>query len=288
MTALVDLHLHTTASDGQLSPEELVRYTAQRGLQVIAVTDHDSTEGLPHAFEAAQSFPNLAVIPGIELGTDIPHGEIHILGLFIRYQDQSFQETLTKMRSSRVDRAKRMVENLASLGMPVDWEKVLEFADGGSVGRPHVARAMLDRGYISTQREAFDKYIGRNGPAYAEREKLTPEEAIALIHKMGGLSILCHPANMDDLETHVARLKSAGLVGIEVYYKDYPQHTVRSLARLAKQYELIPCGGTDYHAVGDDGESIPGDAGPPMETVEQLLQLIGESGRKLVINAPWS
>ncbi len=280
MTVLADLHLHTTASDGRLKPAEVVELAAKRGLRVIAITDHDTTDGLVDAFEAAKLFPSLTVIPGVELGTDIPQGEIHILGLFIRYQDVSFQETLARLRDSRVDRAKRMLERLAAMNMPLKWERVLAFADGGAVGRPHVARAMLEVGYVSSQQEAFDKYIGRNGPAYAEREKFTPEEAVALVRKQGGLPILCHPADVENLDSQVATLVKAGLIGIEVYYGDYSQETVRSLARLARKHNLIPCGGSDYHAFGNEGEPEPGYVGPSMESVEKLFALAGEPGRK--------
>ena len=253
----------------------------------MAVTDHDSTEGLAAAIQVALSFPQLTMIPGVELGTDIPRGEIHILGLFIQYGDSSFQATLANLRDSRVHRARRMVEKLAAMGMPLDWSRVLELADGAAVGRPHVARALLEKGYVQTQKEAFDKYIGRNGPAYAERAKLTPEDAIALVRRVGGLPILCHPAELEDLETHLAHLVGAGLVGVEVYYGGYSQETVSYLDRLAQKYGLVPCGGSDYHAVGNPDESLPGDAGPSIEVAERLFQMANTDGRRLVVNAPW-
>ena len=175
--AEVDLHLHTTYSDGRLTPTRLVDLVAQRGLRVVAITDHDSTEGLGEALEAAEKYPDITIIPGIELSTDIPGNEIHVLGYFINYEDAGFQETLSEFREGRLDRARRMVRNLEGLGVSIDWERVLEISDGGAVGRPHIAQAMVERGYITYPQEAFDKYIGRNGPAYAERPKLAPGDA---------------------------------------------------------------------------------------------------------------
>ena len=178
--AEVDLHLHTTCSDGRLTPTQLVELVAARGIVVAAITDHDSTEGLPEALKAASRFPQLTIIPGVELSTDIPGNEIHVLGYFIRYEDAAFQETLRSFRDGRVDRAREMVDKLAALGLPVDWERVCELAQG-AVGRPHIAQAMVEKGYISYPQEAFTHYIGRNGPAYAERDKMTPAEAVEYI-----------------------------------------------------------------------------------------------------------
>jgi predicted metal-dependent phosphoesterase TrpH len=174
----VDLHLHTTASDGQLSPAEIVHLAAELGLSIIAITDHDSVEGVEPALAAADDFPGLLVIPGVELSTDIPGGEVHILGYFIDHRDQGLKRSLESLRNSRRERARKIVAKLAQLNIDVDWQRVLELAAGASVGRPHIAQAMMERGYISSLREAFSKYIGRNGPAYVEREKLTPPQAV--------------------------------------------------------------------------------------------------------------
>ncbi len=145
----VDLHLHTTASDGRLRPAEMVRLVANMGLKVIAITDHDSVEGIPEALKAAHEFPSLTVIPGVEMSTDVPHGEIHVLGYFVDYTDASFHETLQRLRNSRVIRAQRMVDKLAGLGVHITWARVAELAGDASVGRPHVAQAMLEKGFVS-------------------------------------------------------------------------------------------------------------------------------------------
>ena len=271
--ATVDLHLHTTASDGRLPPRELVRFVARRGLKVVSITDHDSVDGLDEAFQAAGEFPGLELIPGVELSCDVPGLEVHLLGYFIDYKDTEFQKALERFRNGRVVRARRMLERLAAMGIQLDWKRVTRLAGNGAVGRPHIAQAMVEEGHVGDFREAFDRYIGRNGPAYVEREKLTPVEAVRLIGRTSGLAVLAHPGEMPDLERRVEELMAVGLVGIEVYYGDYSGETIRMLKGVAERYRLLPCGGSDYHALGIPDEVLPGDMGPPAETVESLKRL---------------
>ena len=156
MAATIDLHLHTLASDGRLTPSELVQLVAKQGLKTISITDHDSTEGLEEAYQAAKEFPDLRIIPGIEMSADLPGNEVHVLGYFLDYHDAEFQSTLAEFRRGRVDRAQVMVEKLEALGKPVDWERVQHFAGDGAVGRPHIALAMVEAGYFKEQyREKF-------------------------------------------------------------------------------------------------------------------------------------
>ncbi len=270
MDGEIDLHLHTTASDGRLSPTELVRLAADQGLKQISISDHDSTEGLAEAFAELQNFPDLRIIPGIELSTDIPGDEIHMLGYFIQYEDIEFQEILKGFRSGRLDRAREMVDKLATLGIVLDWERVQEIAGDGSVGRPHIALAMVEQGYCKEPKDAFPEYLGRNGLAYAERPKMTPTEGVGLLRRVGGVPVLAHPAYMNELEPNIAALKEAGLMGMEVYYAKFDADTVRRLERLADKYGLIPCGGSDYHGLGNSDDALPGSAGPPASTVVQL------------------
>ena len=269
----VDLHLHTTLSDGRLTPQQLVRLASQRGLQVIAITDHDSTEGIEASLETAQAFPQLKVIPGIELSTDIPDNEVHLLGYFIDYNSSEFQRTLAQFRDAREERGKRMVEKLATLGVHVSWDRVKELSDGGAIGRPHIAQVMVEKEYVKLPQEAFNLYIGRNGPAYVEREKHTPVEAIRLILEVGGLPVMAHPMEVEQRESILPGLKDAGLVGMEVYYGYYTSDQVKYLMGLANQWGLIPCGGSDYHALGTPGEPEPGSVGPPMESAKALFAL---------------
>jgi len=270
LPATIDLHLHTLASDGRLSPTELIQLVANQGLETISITDHDSTEGLAEAYEAAKKFPYMRIIPGIEMSADIPGDEVHVLGYFLDYHDVEFQEMLTELRRGRVGRAQVMVEKLVALGKPVEWERVLHFAGDGTVGRPHIALAMVEAGYFKEPKEAFEEYLGNDGLAYYDRPKLNPTESVAMIRKVGGVPVLAHPTFMNDMEAGIASLKKEGLVGMEVYYAQYDDDTVRHLARLAREYDLIPCGGSDYHGLGNTGELLPGTLGPPEETVKLL------------------
>ena len=270
MGAIVDLHLHTTASDGRRSPRELVRFVADLGLKQISISDHDTTEGLAEAFQEAEQHTGLRIIPGIELSTDIPGDEIHMLGYFIQYHDEPFQEILRRFRRGRVDRARQMVEKLVALGIQLDWERVQEIAGDGAVGRPHIALALVERGYCKEPKDAFPEYLGRNGAAYVERTKLTPAEAIQMLLKVGGVPVLAHPAYLSDLETQVAELKAAGLLGMEVFYAKFDTDKIEYLKDLACEYNLIPCGGSDFHGLGATDDALPGSMGPPLSTVERL------------------
>ena len=270
----VDLHLHTTHSDGTLSPTKLVDLCARSGLKVIAVSDHDSTEGVAEA-QAAAIPHGIEIIPAIELSTDVPDNEIHMLGYFIDIEDSGFQDLLKEFRAGREDRGRKMVERLGGLGMEITWEEVERIADGAAVGRPHIAQAMIERGYVSEWQEAFEKYIGRTGPAYVERTRLEPEEAIQVLLDNGALPVMAHPLYYEREDTQrlrrvVAGLKEAGMVGLEVHYGEFSESEITMLANIASDLDLIPCGGSDYHASGKPGEIIPGEAGPPMSAVESL------------------
>ncbi len=279
MAISVDLHMHTTASDGRLTPTELVELAASKGLRTISVSDHDTTAGLEEAQRAVDRVPGMRLIPGIELGCDVPGGEVHMLGYFMDASDAGFQETLAGFREGRLARGEGMVQKLAKFGMHIEWERVLEIAGDASVGRPHVAQALVEAGYFSESSEAFREYLGRNGKAYVERSKLTPQEAVKLLNDVGGVAVFAHPwferrgnepqPEQSLIET-VEELKAAGLHGMEVHYAMYDEATVDWLADVARAYDLIPCGGSDYHHSGNSRELLPGVNGPPMETVERL------------------
>jgi predicted metal-dependent phosphoesterase TrpH len=271
--SLVDLHVHSTASDGRLTPEAVVRKAAELGLKVISLTDHDSIAGVVPALKAAKEFPGLTFIPGVEISTDLLDGEAHILGYFIDYTDAALEQALQKFRDSRFNRGRKMVEKLATLGINIDWARVREIAGDGAIGRPHIARAMLEKGYITTFEEAFQKYIDHGGPAYVEREKMTPAEAVALVVRSRGLPVLAHPFTVKDPEAMVRQLKPAGLVGIEAYYKDNTPEATSATLNLAEKYGLIPTGGTDYHGIGDGKEVMIGGVEVPLSAVERLISL---------------
>ncbi len=266
-----DLHLHTTASDGRYSPEDLVGKAAGTGLEVVAITDHDSVDGVAPALKAAQSFPSLKVIPGVEIGTDVPDGEVHVLGYFINYVDAGLVAKLADLRDSRKTRARKMIAKLANLGVSIEWERVQEIAGSGSVGRPHVAQAIMEKGYVQSIKEAFIKYIGRDGPAYAEREKMTPQQVVELVVSVGGLAVLAHPADIEDIEEVIPRLQRVGLAGIEVYYNAYGNSTVQHLASLARNHRLIATGGSDFHGLEHITETPMGGVDIPQECIDRLL-----------------
>ena len=268
----VDLHIHSTASDGHLSPAEVICKAAEAGLTVIALTDHDTTNGIAEALEAANSFPQLKMIPGIEISTDIDHGEMHLLAYFIDYTSPDLLASLSRMRDSRKGRAQRMIDNLAKLGLPVEWLRVQEIAGDGSVGRPHIAQALLEKGYITTFKEAFDKYIAYGGPAYAEREKMTPDESIKLVLGAGGIPVLAHPLTLKNATELVVGFKERGLVGLEAYYTGYTAEEIDNLVALATKHGLITTGGSDYHGFGD-GNEMMGAVDVPMKSAEQLIAL---------------
>ena len=278
MGSLADLHCHSTISDGRLTPTELVDLAYRNGVRIFALTDHDTVDGLPEAFAAASRYADLTLIPGIEMSTDVPGNEVHILGHFIDWGNESFQEELVHLRESRLQRARRMVAKLQELGKPVSWERVREIASEGAVGRPHIARALVEAGHVSTVNEAFDRYLSRNGPAYVERDRLTPRQVVELLLSVGGLSTLAHPRDLDQLDGLLASLKEAGLCGMEVHYQDYSPPVIEKLRAKAQQFGLLPLGGSDYHGLGGPQQREPGDIPLPMEPVDRLLALAAERG----------
>jgi len=273
MASRADLHTHSTYSDGRLTPTELIERAAGKGLEVLALTDHDCIDGTAEAQEAAQRYPQLLFIPGVELSTDVPHDEVHVLGYFLDWRNQRFQDRLARLRRSRLERGQKMLAKLKRLGIDVPWQRVKEIAGDGAVGRPHIALAMLEAGHISSLEEAFERYLGRNGPAYVEREKIAPTEAVELLTSASGLPVLAHPRDLQNLESLVVELKEAALIGIEVYYQDYDQQTIERLLAVARQHDLLPLGGSDFHGIGGARERDLGDIPLPFEPVQQLVAL---------------
>ncbi|MDY6911956.1 MAG: PHP domain-containing protein [Chloroflexota bacterium] len=268
----IDLHIHTTGSDGRFTPIEIVNKAASLGMETIAITDHDSIEGIESALAEARKFPDLMVIPGVEMGATVAKGEMHILGYFVDHFSDDLRSSLEILRNSRTNRGKRMLSKLAEIGVHLNWGHVASIAADASIGRPHIAQALLERGFVSNMNEAFDKYIGSEGPAYVTREKMSPIETVSLIAKIGGLPVLAHPARTEDIDSTLSELRTAGLIGMEVYYKDYDQETKDRLKGIADKHGLICCGGSDYHGFEDAGNEI-GRCDVPQETVDQLIAL---------------
>jgi 3',5'-nucleoside bisphosphate phosphatase len=278
----VDLHTHTTASDGLLKPEALIAAAANLALEIIAITDHDTIAGLGEGLAAAPRY-GIEVIPGVEINTDVPGGEVHILGYYIDTEDVAFHAELKRLREGREGRGQQMVEKLRALGAPITWERVQAIAGDAPVVRPHVAQALAETGFVASPQEAFDKYIGRDGPAYAERLKMTPAEATAIIARARGIPVLAHPMPMGaaatqgspalNLETMLPELMAAGLLGIEAYYTGYPMTATEKLLGLARRFGLIVTGGSDYHGPGRLMEARLGGVYVPVKVVRQLKAL---------------
>ena len=249
MASTVDLHCHSTISDGCERPEIVVRKAAAAGVRRLALTDHDGTGGLDEARATAATIDGMELIPGIELSAE---EGIHVLGYFISYEDAGLQATLARLQEGREGRAQQILDTLAGLGLPLDFIRVKRIADG-AIGRPHVARAMLEKGYIQTFQEAFDRYLGKGCPAYVPSEKLTAAEAIGMINEAGGVASWAHPewpegpVRYRPTEETLRQMVDAGLGGIETYYYEHDAAQVARFAGFASQFGLVPTGGSDYH-----------------------------------------
>lgn len=268
----VDLHMHTTASDGGLTPADLILRACEKSLNVIAITDHDTTDGVKPAQRTAGNA--LLVIPGIELSAEDAGRDVHTLGYFIDIENPHFQSELTHFREVRYKRAQKIVDKLNELGLPLDWARIVELADGGSIGRPHIARAMIEAGYVASVQEAFDRYIDNGGPAYVSRKRLSPEQAITMIHSAGGAAVLAHPGLVENYPAMIERLVPAGLDGIEVYHPDNPEQVQKHLLALADRYNLLITGGTDFHGLDTKDVTFAdlGSIQPPPESVDALRE----------------
>jgi predicted metal-dependent phosphoesterase TrpH len=267
----LDLHLHSTVSDGRLSPSELVRFAKASGVTTMALSDHDATDGVDTAQQVAEEL-GIRLIPAIELSTDLPGASIHVLGLFINHHDPELQTTLKQFREARLERAQAMVDALAKLGAPITLERVFEIAGEGSVGRPHVAQALLEAGHIQTIDEAFDRFIGRNGPAYFEGFRLEPADGIKLIHSVGGFAAWAHPNELDgrDWRDYLPAVLEAGVDGLEAYYsKEYAPEIQESLLQACEAHNLLPTVGSDYHGFGTLMVP-PGSVASPPDLLERI------------------
>ncbi len=247
---LVDLHTHTTASDGQLTPRQLVTAAMEIPLAAIAVTDHDTLSGLDEA-RAAGAEQGLEIINGLELSAEFPGGTLHILGYAFDARNERLRCRLEDFRNLRNQRNLEIIERLARLGMVLDIEEVNELAGGESVGRPHIARAMINRGMVSSPEVAFNEYLGRGSRAYVERRRCTPEEAVELIRGAGGLAAVAHPRQLrrppDEMREVLQQLKNIGMEGLEVYHSEHSADDVMRYQQLARQLDLVATGGTDFH-----------------------------------------
>lgn len=248
-----DMHIHTSASDGVFSAAEVLYQACRMGLPGIAITDHDTVEGLPTAWSCLNSEQlNLELISGIELNTEVEDGEIHILGYFIDFECQQLIKDLELIKTARFERAQRMVARLREMGYAITFEQVQRLARKDLIARPHIATALMEKGYVSSIREAFNKLIGRGCPAYVPRYRFTPERAIELIHIAGGISVLAHPGLLRQPRL-VDLVLEMGVEGIEAFYPEHTFEDTNYFVALAEQRGLLITGGSDFH--GNAAES---------------------------------
>ncbi|MFQ6102411.1 MAG: PHP domain-containing protein [Anaerolineae bacterium] len=273
----VDLHIHSTTSDGVFTPSEVVYLSLERGLAVIALTDHDTLGGVAEAQQAAVG-TGLEVIAGVEVNSEGAWGDLHFLGYYVDPENRPLREKLQAMRDARVGRARKMVQRLSEMGMPLEWEEVRALASGESVGRPHVARALLNRGYVKTMQEAFDRFIANGGPAYVPRLRLIPPEVIQAIIEAGGVPVLAHPSHSGPAAVErIPEFVGYGLRGVEVYYPGHSPEEIEMLLELCREYGLLATGGTDFHGPGSSEGAPLGSVYVPLECVERLRETAGQA-----------
>ncbi len=277
---MIDLHMHSHFSDGSHSPTQLVQEARSLGLTAVALTDHDTIDGVPEFMEAGSRL-GVTTVPGVEISVDtkLPNnGHMHMLGLFIDPGSRKLKSTLDYLREQRNRRAEKIIRKLNRLGVPVTLEELLEEAGEGSIGRPHVAKILVRKGVVTSIQEAFDVYLAKGKPAYMDKVKLNEVDAIRMIHEAGGLAILAHPHLMNyptfrETRERILQLREIGLDGFEIYYSTMPAAFSRELIRLARELGCAASGGSDYHGANKDnirmGSGL-GDLAVPDEVYDRL------------------
>lgn len=249
----IDLHVHSSASDGSLTPEEVVLLARKAGLRCFALTDHDTVDGVEPALQYAGKFENIDVIPGIELSCYYKNREIHIVGLFVNHRDKAFLEELQKLKQAREDRNEKMVQNFVDAGIPITIEELKHGNPNSVITRAHFARVLVEKGVCRNKTEAFDKYLGIGCPFYLPKPKVTPEHVLNLIKQAGGTAILAHPYSYkfskSEVETLLDTLIPLGLSGLECYYSTYDDGQIQELRSIALAKNLLVSGGSDFHGV---------------------------------------
>ena len=273
-----DFHLHSTASDGMHTPTWVMETAHANGVRWVSLTDHDTTAGVPEARQAATRL-GLRLIPGIELSTDLEKTDVHLLGFGIDTDSKRLQDYLSWLREGRLGRTRKAVAILEGLGVPVRLERVFEIAGEATVGRPHLARALMEAGHVQTVQEAFDRFLGDGKPADVPREKLSPKDAIGEVHAAGGVVFVAHAIFIgQDYPSVVEQFAQWGLDGIETYYKHYSPEQVAAHASLGRRLGLGLSGGSDYHGLGNPDDREIGDIPFPDEAVYEFLEFLRNAG----------
>lgn len=282
----IDLHVHSNRSDGTYTPGQLVDYALEKGLAAFALTDHDTVDGLDEAISRAaqlrrESLLVPEVIPGIEFSTEYQGQDVHVVGLYIDHHNLSFRKQLQEFVDSRTARNRKMCRLLREAGVAVSYEALLEEFPDSVITRAHYAKYLLNHGYIQSMKEAFDRYVGDHCPCFVPREKVTPVQAVKLILEAEGIPVLAHPIlyHMSDerLDTLTAELKETGLIGIEAVYSTYKPHEERQIRALAKKYDLLLSGGSDFHGSNKPGLDLGtgyGNLFVPYELLKNLKNVL--------------
>lgn len=278
----VDLHTHSNKSDGSYSPTELVDYAISKGLSAVALTDHDTTDGLFEALSHAEALrqagqPSIEVVPGIEFSTKYGEQDVHVVGLYIAYDSPDFVTKLQEFVDSRTNRNIKMCQNLQTAGIDISYEKLQARNPDAVITRAHYAAYLLEGGYVKSRQDAFAQYLGDHTKYFVPREKVTPKQAVELILEAGGIPIIAHPPlyhmGNERLDRLVSSLKADGLMGIEVLYSTYSNQDERDMFRLAEKYNLLPSGGSDFHGTNKPGLDLGSGYGKlfvPEEFLERM------------------
>jgi predicted metal-dependent phosphoesterase TrpH len=264
----IDLHTHSLRSDGALTPADLVKRAAARGVGIQALSDHDTLAGVAEATATGREL-GVRIIPATELNNESEWGDAHVLGYLVDPADAELEDRLRWLRENRGRRIELMVEKLNALGYVVELARVLEIAQGGALGRPHLAQALFEKGHVSSYDAAFDTLLAKDSPAYIARVGLDPIEAVTLVRKHGGVPSLAHPGTVVGLDELLPKLVAVGLAGIEAYYGGHTPETTARCLDHARRLDLVPTGGSDFHGRGDHGTDLGGVFVPP-ETIERL------------------
>jgi 3',5'-nucleoside bisphosphate phosphatase len=279
----IDLHLHTTHSDGSLRPSEVLALAKAANVSALAITDHDITTGIPEAMAAGQEF-GIEVIPGVEISSFDGQSELHILGYCLNWQDEAFNRQLATLRASRHRRNPLIIERLRAAGLDVTYEEVRSLAGTESVGRPHIAQLLMQKKYVTSAKEAFDRYLAEGKTAYVARELPTPAEAIGWIREAKGVAVLAHPtwikATDEGLRTCVTALKEAGLGGVEVHYSTHNKRQTATYLELAQRLGLLVTGGSDFHGITKPDIEVGYGRGD-LKVSPRLLDPLKEAARPL-------